>query len=292
MKYNLMPLKYFVDVVQTRGFISAAKRNYVSETAVSSAIIKLEKDLQQKLINRHSGEFSLTPVGKLFYQRAVHILNSYNEIWHNLEIQPEKMIRIHFLEGMSEDAALFAQNMGSDIVKSFDEEIFNNSVIKLLNNEFDVLIGFKLAFINNAKIQYLPLRKIDFDLIFNKKDVEEYHQNLQKLAADSSLYLQYWQSTGISDIQKAMLQAYGKNDWNYKNILGVNSFAAACLNVNYRGGFAMVPETFDIPRNCNNIYRMTPEHLRNAFDIVVAFNKNLANPIKERIKQATSKSNQ
>ncbi|MBP2057174.1 DNA-binding transcriptional LysR family regulator [Lactobacillus colini] len=43
MKYNLMPLKYFIDVVETHGFISAAKRNYVSETAVSSAISKLEK---------------------------------------------------------------------------------------------------------------------------------------------------------------------------------------------------------------------------------------------------------
>lgn len=26
MNYNLMPVKYFIDVVQTRGFISAAKR--------------------------------------------------------------------------------------------------------------------------------------------------------------------------------------------------------------------------------------------------------------------------
>lgn len=44
MNYNIMPLKYFVDVAQTHGFISAAKRNYVSETAVSSAISKLEKN--------------------------------------------------------------------------------------------------------------------------------------------------------------------------------------------------------------------------------------------------------
>ena len=44
MNYNLMPVKYFVDVVQTNGFISAAKRNYVSETAVSSAIKKYIKN--------------------------------------------------------------------------------------------------------------------------------------------------------------------------------------------------------------------------------------------------------
>lgn len=47
MNYNLMPVKYFIDVVQTRGFISAAKRNYVSETAVSLAVNKLEKQVIQ-----------------------------------------------------------------------------------------------------------------------------------------------------------------------------------------------------------------------------------------------------
>lgn len=285
-----MPLKYFVDVVQTGGFISAAKRNYVSETAVSSSIIKLEKDLHQKLINRQGGQFSLTPVGKIFYQRAVHILNSYNEIWQHEEEQPEKLIRIHFLEGMSGDAGLFAQNFKSKLIKNFDEETFNNCITRLLNDEFDVLIGFKLAFINNAKIEYLPLRKIDFDLIFNIEEVKKYHHDLKKLATDSKFYLQYWQSTGISDIQKAMLEAYSKNNWDWKNILGVNSFEAACLNVNYRGGFSMVPETFNIPKYCNNIYRMTPDHLRKAFDTVVAFNKNLPASIKKEIKTAIRKS--
>lgn len=80
MNYNLMPFKYFVDVVQTQGFNSAAKRNYVSETAISNAISKLEQQIGHRLINRSSGNLTLTTYGQGFYQRAVALLYSYNEL--------------------------------------------------------------------------------------------------------------------------------------------------------------------------------------------------------------------
>ena len=98
MKYNLMPLKYFVDIVQTKGFMSAARRNYVSETAVSSAIKKLENELGQKLLNRNGVVLSVTPVGELFYKRAVNILKSYNEIWYHPDPHPNQLLKIHFLQ--------------------------------------------------------------------------------------------------------------------------------------------------------------------------------------------------
>lgn len=287
MNYNLMPLKYFVDIVQTHGFISAAKRNYVSETAVSSAVSKLEKELGQQLLNRKSGEFSLTKTGEIFYKRAVLILNSYNEIWHHPESSPSQKIRIHFLEGMGKDAAFFAENLKNASL-TFDEELFSTSISRLLNNEYDLLIGFNLAFVNNAKVEYLPLRKINFDLLFNQKAVDKYKNNLKELANNSQLYLQNWQSSGISDIQTAMLKKYEKNSWSYKKIISINSFEAACLNVNFSGGISMVPENFDIPENCNNIFRFTPEHLRKKFQIVVAFNKNISPGLKKQVTKAIS----
>ena len=44
MKYSLLAYKYFIDVVETQGFTPAAKRNFVSQTAISNAIKNLEKD--------------------------------------------------------------------------------------------------------------------------------------------------------------------------------------------------------------------------------------------------------
>lgn len=270
MNYNLMPVKYFIDVVQTGGFISAAKRNYVSETAVSSAIRKLEDELGHKLLNRKAGQNSLTPVGELFYGRAVGVINAYNEIWHHPDAHPEKLVRIHFLQGLASDAAEFASQLPENTHYSFDEELLDTSIDRLIKGYYDILIGFQLAFVNNDKVKVFPLKTIDFDLIFNKTEVKNYQNDLKQLAQVSKLYLQNWQSTGISDIQTAMIKAYTKDGWDYQETVNINSFSAACLNVNFKGGFAMVPENFNIPENCENIYRYTPAHLKRAFDVVIA----------------------
>ncbi|MDF7668991.1 LysR family transcriptional regulator [Lactobacillus sp. ESL0703] len=270
MNYNLMPVKYFVDVVQTHGFISAAKRNYVSETAVSSAIKKLENELGHKLLNRTAGEFSLTPTGELFYERAVEIINSYSEIWHNPDEHPEKLLRIHFLQGLESHAARLANCLPDKYVVSFDEEAFNTSISRLLKNNYDILIGFQLEFAGNSKVITFPLETVDFDLVFNSKSVKKYNQNLKNLAKNSTIYMQDWKSTGILNIQTAMLEAYAQEGWSYKEIAAVNDFSAAYLNVNYRGGLTMLPSTFQSINYCENIYRISPEYLKNKFEIVVA----------------------
>lgn len=270
MNYNLMPVKYFIDVVQTGGFISAAKRNYVSETAVSAAIRKLEDELGHKLLNRKAGKNSLTPVGEVFYARAVGVINAYNEIWYHPDIHPEKLVRIHFLQGLASDAAEFAQGLPENTHYSFDEELLDTSIDRLINGYYDILIGFQLAFTNNDKVKVFPFKTINFDLIFNQIEVTKYQNDLKKIVHNSKLYLQNWQSTGISDIQTAMITAYAKDGWTYQETVNINSFAAACVNVNFKGGFAMVPENFNVPENCENIYRYTPAHLKKKFKVVIA----------------------
>lgn len=288
MNYNLMPVKYFIDVVQTRGFISAAKRNYVSETAVSAAVSKLEKELGQKLLNRSGGQFSLTPVGEEFYVRAVDMINAYNDIWHHLDFQPERLIRIHFLQGLGNDAALFASKLPTSYRVTFDEEVFDRSISRLVKNNYDVLVGFKLAFMNNAKLKTFPLKTVSFDLLFNTEEVAAEKAGLQQLARNATLYLQYWKSTGIADIQTAMINTYRQDDWDYKLVEGVNSFEAACLNVNFKGGMTMVPDDFVVPENCEHIYRYSPAHLQSAFEVDVAVNNSHASEISKVVAKAIS----
>lgn len=288
MSYNLMPVKYFIDVVQTHGFISAAKRNYVSETAVSSAIKKLEAELGQKLLNRSNGELSLTPVGAEFYRRSVEIINLYNEIWNHPDPHPEKLLRIHFFQGLENEAAELANKLPSDCQISFDEENFDTGIIRLLNSNYDLLIGFQLAFQSNNKVLSLPLAKVGFDLLFNQEEVTQFHTNLLELAKNSMFYMQNWKSTGIEDIQSAMLKSYQQGNWTYRQITKVNSFAAACLNVNFKGGVTMVPESFKVPSFCQNIYRISPEHMQDAFEVDVALNPAASGEFISMVKHVTT----
>ena len=291
MNYNLMPVKYFVDVVQTRGFSSAAKRNYVSETAVSLAVNKLEKELGHRLLNRSAGQFELTPNGKAFYKRAVEILLSYSEIWRHPDEVPSELLRVHFLQGMGSEAALFAQQLPDKYRLSFDEEVFASSVSRLLDENYDILIGFLLGYQNNAKLVTYPLRTVSFDLIFNQTEVEA-TADLQTLARQSRLYMQNWQSTGVNDVQQAMLSQYHQRGWAEKDVAEVNSFEAACLSVNFRGGMAMVPDSFLLPNYCENIYRVSPAHLQDAFCVVATISASREDKLGGLIQRSISSTNQ
>ncbi|MCV6987029.1 LysR family transcriptional regulator [Mycobacterium shinjukuense] len=67
-------LEYFVAVAQERHFARAAERCYVSQPALSSAIAKLERELNVTLINRGHSFEGLTPEGERLVVWAKRIL--------------------------------------------------------------------------------------------------------------------------------------------------------------------------------------------------------------------------
>lgn len=289
MNYNLKPVKYFVDVVQTHGFSSAAKRNYVSETAVSTAIKHLEDDLGVQLINRTQTSLSLTAAGRFFYLRAVQVLDAYGEIWRHPEQQPAGLLRIHFLQGLEADAAAFAQHLGATRQLSFDEEPFTDAFTRLLAHDYDILIGFELAFSGNTKLQTFPLRKVGFDVLCNTQALAT-QPDAPTLSHGGKLYLQHWKSTGIADIQSAMVKKYAQKGWGYASIAQVNSFQAAALAVNFKGGVALVPDDFRLPAHCNNLTRLSPQHLQQAFNVVAAISRDRQELFEGMILKAISSS--
>ncbi len=69
-------LQYFVSVVEMGNFTRAAEKCLVAQPSLSQQIIKLEKELGQKLIERLNRGIRLTDAGRIFYERACHILDS------------------------------------------------------------------------------------------------------------------------------------------------------------------------------------------------------------------------
>lgn len=88
----------------------------------------------------------MTLTGKEFYLRAVEVVNLYTEIWRH-------PIRIHFLHGLENEAAMFASQLPKECWTSFDEENFDSGISRLINENYDLPIGFQLAFTNNNKIE-------------------------------------------------------------------------------------------------------------------------------------------
>ena len=67
-------LKTFCGLVETRSFSKAAEANFISQSAVSQQLAKLEREFSTQLISRGGGLVAPTEAGKAFYEgaRALH----------------------------------------------------------------------------------------------------------------------------------------------------------------------------------------------------------------------------
>src|SRR5690554_6415818 len=67
---NLNDLVHFVAAVEQGGFAAASRRLGVPKSTISKRVALLEKDLAVRLIHRTSRSFTLTELGRDFYEHA------------------------------------------------------------------------------------------------------------------------------------------------------------------------------------------------------------------------------
>ena len=72
-------LEYFIAVAELLNFTKAAKKFYISQTAISLQIKSLEELLKVQLFIRNNRNVKLTPAGQSFYSESKLILNKINE---------------------------------------------------------------------------------------------------------------------------------------------------------------------------------------------------------------------
>ena len=81
---RLEQLKYFIDVLSTNSITKTAQINYASPQAVSSALLKLEEEIDCSLLLRSTSGVSATPEGKLFLPYAQEIITAYTSACQKL----------------------------------------------------------------------------------------------------------------------------------------------------------------------------------------------------------------
>lgn len=73
-------LNYFINVAECLSFAQAAKRLYVSQSALSNRIAALEKEIGALLFERTTRSVSLTAAGEYFLAEAKNITNHLGEV--------------------------------------------------------------------------------------------------------------------------------------------------------------------------------------------------------------------
>lgn len=77
---NINHLQYFVDAARLGGLSQAARVNFVTQSAISRAISKLEEDLDLELIIHKQNCFQLTEAGEAVRTHSIAIFESLNQL--------------------------------------------------------------------------------------------------------------------------------------------------------------------------------------------------------------------
>lgn len=74
---NIDVLKTFCELVETGSFSKTAENSYISQSAVSQQLAKLERELSVELISRGGGVVQPTEAGLVFYEGAQEIVHRH-----------------------------------------------------------------------------------------------------------------------------------------------------------------------------------------------------------------------
>lgn len=81
---EIITIRYFLSVAKHLNFSQAAEENNISQSSFSKAIMRLERDLGVKLIDRSRHPIALTPAGKCFYDRMLAIAPQFQDAMDEL----------------------------------------------------------------------------------------------------------------------------------------------------------------------------------------------------------------
>ena len=287
MKYSLLAYKYFIDVVETQGFTPAAKRNFVSQTAISNAIKNLEDELGVQLIDRSTSHFKVTVAGNNLYNCAVPVLKNYYEFNEKISQLNNsfQILRIHYLHGFDYWTVKLADSLTKNspsLKVQLDTENFSTSIPKLDAGDYDVLIGFSTAV---SKIKNIHVRKVgtaSFGILLNENSFDSNGKLKKNILKKHPLFLQRWSATDNNDVQTKIKNTLEKMHISYEEIDYLDSFDSALSNVVLDQGMAIYPEELSLPKIYDSRVTFLPELPKLKYDVVAIYKNPAISNILER----------
>jgi DNA-binding transcriptional LysR family regulator len=152
---DLNDFYYFVQVVDHGGFAAASRALSVPKSKLSRRILQLEERLGMRLLNRSSRRFSVTEIGREFYDRCVAMLveaEAAEQVIAETRSEPRGVIRV------SCPVALVAYQLGALFARFLVENPAVEVHLESTNRRVDVIAeGFDVA----IRVRFPPLEPTD-----------------------------------------------------------------------------------------------------------------------------------
>ena len=174
---DLNDLFYFVQVVDHGGFAPAGRALSVQKSRLSRRVLLLEERLGVRLLNRSSRRFSITEIGREYYDRCTAMLveaDAAEQVVAQMRAEPRGVIRV------SCPTALLSFQFAALIARFMAENPAIEVHLEGTNRRVDVIAeGFDIA----IRVRFPPLESSD--LVMRKLD-----QSTQSLVASPALVAQ------------------------------------------------------------------------------------------------------
>lgn len=93
-------IKYFLEAAETGSMLQVAEKNFLTQPAVSTAISKLEEELEVTLLNRSKQGIQLTEAGKIVQKNFLQVEEQIAQM--KQQLQPYKKAFVDETEGLIE----------------------------------------------------------------------------------------------------------------------------------------------------------------------------------------------
>lgn len=136
-------IESFLLLARSLNFTRSAEQMFLSQSAFSRQIIRLEEELGCQLFNRTKRNVGLTDYGKSFLEHAEKIVSEYNKgVYHlNSTINRDGYLRLGLLDDLIDETFpliindFFKENKGTDVV--FSDNGMSGLINSLLKEEID-----------------------------------------------------------------------------------------------------------------------------------------------------------
>lgn len=226
---NLFHLKCFCDTALMGSLSEAARRNFVSQPAVSKAIKNLENVLGVSLCHHKKQQFKLTAEGEIVLAKSKDIFSSIKRLQDALSQCPKQpKMPLHFVATQSIALSVFPE-----LIPSFREA------------HPQIELHFLLGGLSQIK-NWLRQGIFEFALVMDSDDVSEY-QKIPIYTGSFGVYKHKDETRSIESIGCYVEHQKGFKVAQYQGIQSVpimelNSWELIARTLESRGGYGLIPD--------------------------------------------------
>jgi DNA-binding transcriptional LysR family regulator len=172
---DLNQLKTFYTLAQTKNYSKCAQKLFVTQSAVSHAIKKLETSLDEKLVKKVKNRFSLTQEGELLFKTCQTVFFELDNVQDKLNENKDNIEVIRLGSPVEFGVSILLKNINPFLKNNpkihIDFTLKDDLIKSLLDDELDMIIDCKHHI--NPELKKISLFREEYAVIASPVYIEE-----------------------------------------------------------------------------------------------------------------------